>query len=299
MKNCSIVKYETSDYESFVKLRYEILRKPLGLSFSDKDLQQDANDILCAYYLDNEIIGTCILSLIDEKRIKLRQMAIADKFQNKGIGAKLILFAEQKAVESGYSRIELNARKLAINFYLKLGYKIINKEFTEIGIPHYKMEKTINQAQKQDWTTEEQDVLNKVSRYIDINVVPFANATNEVLSIEKRDPMYEGEGVVYMLSIFQKGDLVNNRIGVYMVLLNKGDQAGFHEHGSKKEQELYVILHGEGRYTERLGDTTELRTFQLKKGNITSIKGENNYHSITNATDEPLIVFVITTNEPS
>ena len=148
-----------------------------------------------------------------------------------------------------------------------------------------------------NWTDEEKAVLDSVSKYIDLTVVPFGKPANTVLEIEKRDPMYGGNGVVFMFSLFEKNALVNNRIGVYMVLPNKGDQAGFHEHGSKKEQEIYVIVNGEGSYTERLGLENETRTLQLKKGNITCIQGDNNYHSITNTSDEPLVIFVITTYE--
>lgn len=143
--------------------------------------------------------------------------------------------------------------------------------------------------------SEKQRVLDTVSKYIDINVIPFNKPLNTVLDIEKRAPMYGGNGVVYMLSLFEKGELVNNRIGVYMVLMNKGDQAGFHEHGSKNEQEIYVIVNGEGEYIERIGEDREVRRLNLKKGNVTSVQGENNYHSIINTGNEPLIIFVITT----
>ncbi len=145
---------------------------------------------------------------------------------------------------------------------------------------------------------EKKQVLETVSKYIDITLTPFGKPQRTVIDVEKRDPMYGGSGVVYMLSIFEKGELVNNRIGTYMVLPNKGDQAGFHEHGSKKEQELYVIVHGEGEYIEREGLDQITRKFNLKKGNVTAIQGENNYHSIINSGDEPLIIFVITTYEP-
>jgi oxalate decarboxylase/phosphoglucose isomerase-like protein (cupin superfamily) len=146
---------------------------------------------------------------------------------------------------------------------------------------------------------EKKHVLETVSKYIDITLTPFGKPRRTVIDIEKRDPMYNGDGVVYMLSIFEKGELVNNRIGNYMVLLNKGDQAGFHEHGTKKEQELYVLVHGEGEYIEREGLDNITRKFNLKKGNITSIQGDNNYHSIINTGDEPLIIFVVTTYQPS
>lgn len=145
---------------------------------------------------------------------------------------------------------------------------------------------------------EKKHVLETVSKYIDINIVPFNRPTNGVLEVVKRDPMYGGNGIVYMLEIFGKGELVNNRIGVYMVLLNNGDEAGFHEHGSKKEQELYCIIHGQGHYTERIGKDKVIRSFDLKKGNVTSIQGNDNYHSIVNTGNEPLIIFVVTTYEP-
>ena len=146
-------------------------------------------------------------------------------------------------------------------------------------------------------TAEEKDVLNTLSKYIDINLVPFGKDIRTVTHIEKRDPMYGGNGVVYMLSLFEKDELVNNRIGMYMVLMNKGDQAGFHEHGSRKEQELYIVVNGEGAYQERIGLEDITRSLTLKKGNVTSIQGDNNYHSVTNTGEEPLIIFVVTTYE--
>lgn len=144
---------------------------------------------------------------------------------------------------------------------------------------------------------EKQQVLDTLSKYADMRVVNFEKEAHGILDVEKRDPMYGGNGVVYMLSLFEKGELVNNRIASYMVLMSKGDQAGFHEHGSRKEQELYVIVSGEGLYEEKSGENGQIRQIPLKKGNVTAANGEC-YHSITNTGDEPLIIFVITTNEP-
>lgn len=297
--SCYTIEYGSKAYKQTVDLRYEILRKPLGLRFTDEDLKNDQYDVLFAYDEDGIIAGTCILTEVDTNTVRLKQMAVDYHFQGSGIGRNLISYAEEKAIDLGYSKIIIHARKVVADFYMKLGYKQAGGEYTEVGIPHYSMEKIIkieNQMNTQ-WNNEQQDVLETVAKYIDINVVPFGKSQNTVLEIEKRDPMYGGNGVVYMLSVFEKGALINNRIGVYMVLLNKGDQAGFHEHGSKKEQELYVIVNGEGSYTERVGENEETRTLTLKKGNITSIQGDNNFHSITNTGNEPLIVFVITTYE--
>ena len=144
---------------------------------------------------------------------------------------------------------------------------------------------------------ESKQIIDKIKQYVDLTVTVFGKEQRRDydFAVEKRDPMYGGEGVVYMVSLFEKGELVNNRIGVYMVLMNKGDQAGFHEHASRKEQELYVIVHGEGKCIERIGETQEIRTLNLSKGAVTAIQGDDNYHSLINTGDEPLIVFVIST----
>lgn len=144
---------------------------------------------------------------------------------------------------------------------------------------------------------EQAEILKKISPYVDLKFYPFGKQENGVCEIIKRESMYNGKGVVYMISTIQSGELVNNRFAQYMVLLNKGDEGGFHDHGSKKEQELYVIVHGKGKYTERRGENEIIKEIEVQKGNITAIQGIGNYHSIINTGDEPLIIFVVATNE--
>jgi len=145
---------------------------------------------------------------------------------------------------------------------------------------------------------EKEKVIKKISEFIDLKAIPFGKPENGLLEIIKRDPMYGGNGVVYMLSLFEEGELVNNRFAQYMVLLDKGDEAGFHEHGDRKEQEIYCIVNGEGEYREKVKDGKIEKIITLKKGNLASIQGTGNYHSIINTGDEPLIIFVIATNQP-
>jgi predicted GNAT family N-acyltransferase len=45
--------------------------------------------------------------------------------------------------EGRIKRIFLNARGTAIGFYAKLGYTGVGEEFTEVGIPHLRMDKAI------------------------------------------------------------------------------------------------------------------------------------------------------------
>jgi GNAT superfamily N-acetyltransferase len=124
-----------------VSLRYQLLRKPLGLSFTDAELEEEKNDILIGCFDDDKLEGCCLMKEAAPDMLRLRQMAVVSGLQGKGIGKILLQFAENIARDRGYKKIIMHARKTAIGFYEKLGYKITGPEFEEVTIPHYEMEK--------------------------------------------------------------------------------------------------------------------------------------------------------------
>lgn len=126
-----------------VHLRNEILRKPLGLTFTEEDLQKEKDDVLMGAFEDDKILGCCLLTKADDKTIRLRQMAVPNNMQGKGIGRALMIFAENIARDLGYKKLIMHARKTATGFYEKLGYSISGSEFEEVTIPHYVMEKKL------------------------------------------------------------------------------------------------------------------------------------------------------------
>ena len=83
--------------------------------------------------------------LIEEEpqTVRLRQMAVMNDLQGKGIGKALMQFAENLARDRGYKKITMHARRDASGFYEKMGYRRIGDEFKEITIPHYVMEKEL------------------------------------------------------------------------------------------------------------------------------------------------------------
>jgi ribosomal protein S18 acetylase RimI-like enzyme len=87
--------------------------------------------------------GCCLLTESKPGILRLRQMAVVSGLQGKGIGKVLLQFAENIARDRGYKRIVMHARKTAIGFYEKLGYKVTSTEFEEVTIPHYVMEKSL------------------------------------------------------------------------------------------------------------------------------------------------------------
>jgi len=145
-------------------------------------------------------------------------------------------------------------------------------------------------------TAEKLAIDQLVETYMDPTVFHLGTPARKAARYDKREQMYGGEGVVYLLQLFHPEELVNNRIGAYMILPTKKDSCGFHTHGTRKEQELYIIMHGEGMYYEKVNGKSEPKQYPLTKGNITSIKGMA-LHAIENTGDEPLIIFVVTTYE--
>lgn len=150
-------------------------------------------------------------------------------------------------------------------------------------------------------TQQEKDfILELAKRYVHLDVLTYGQAERSVVRIDKRPNMYGGEGVVYLLHMFDRRELVNNRIGCYMILPAEGDESGFHTHGPRTEEELYVVMSGSGLYRERAGEAEDspVREKRLKPGMITAVKHDG-FHAVRNTDPRhPLILFVITTNEP-
>lgn len=138
-----IIDYGSKEYTQMVDLRTQILRKPLGLSFSNEDLEKEKDNLLIAAYEDDEMLGCCMLIQVDPTTVQLRQMAVKAGLQGKGVGRVLMQFAENLARDRCNKKMIMHARKTAIGFYEKLGYKVVGEEFSELNIPHFNMEKNL------------------------------------------------------------------------------------------------------------------------------------------------------------
>lgn len=137
------IDHGTKEYKQMIHLRYELLRKPLHLKFETDELDKEKNDILIGTFEEDKLLGCCLLTKIDKDCVRLRQMAVQNNLQGKGIGASMMNFAENVARDAGYKKLIMHARKTAVGFYEKLEYKISGEEFMELSIPHYIMEKRL------------------------------------------------------------------------------------------------------------------------------------------------------------
>ena len=138
-----ILDHGSVEYRQMVKLRDDMLRKPLGLGFTPQELDNEKDNMLIGAFEDEDMLGCCMLVEENPDTVRLRQMAVLNDLQGKGIGRALMNFAENLARDRGYKTLSMHARKNAVGFYEKMGYKIASDEFTEVTIPHYVMEKRL------------------------------------------------------------------------------------------------------------------------------------------------------------
>jgi N-acetylglutamate synthase-like GNAT family acetyltransferase len=137
------IDYGSPEYESMLRLRYDLLRKPLGLSFDPQELEKEKEDVLIGAFDEDRMLGCCLLTRTDPKTVRLRQMAVSNNLQGKGIGRALMIFAENIARDMGYNTLMMHSRATATGFYEKMGYIKKDGQFIEITIPHVIMEKKL------------------------------------------------------------------------------------------------------------------------------------------------------------
>lgn len=72
---------------------------------------------------------------------QIRFMCVDKDFRREGLGSKILSELEKNALKGGCSEVMLNARDIAMKFYLSSGYKKIKAYNSETGLPHTQMKK--------------------------------------------------------------------------------------------------------------------------------------------------------------
>ena len=130
------------EFEKYLYFRWEVLRKPLGMSF---DSNTDGNEEIAEHaviFNENKIIG-CGRLHYKNGIGQIRYMAVDENYRNLGLGAKILDYLEKIAKKKSLKKIFLNARNDAMNLYIRNGYKTIQEYISPTNIPHTRMEKVL------------------------------------------------------------------------------------------------------------------------------------------------------------
>lgn len=132
------------EWNEYYDLRYRILRKPLDQPLGSERNEGDETGEHFALY---EKGITKAIARLDTSGVEISQVrfvAVETDTQGKGFGKKIMEAVEQKAKEAGNKKMILHARDYAVDFYLKLNYKLMEKSYKLFEVlQHYLMEKEL------------------------------------------------------------------------------------------------------------------------------------------------------------
>jgi GNAT superfamily N-acetyltransferase len=135
--------YGSDLYAQALALREAVLRRPLGLVVTQEEREDDLNrQHFCALSF-GQVVGAVSLKPLSEAILQLKQMAVAEERQRRGIGRALLVHAEGWARASGFHVMMLHAREGAEGFYAHYAYVAEGEPFTENTVPHIRMTKRL------------------------------------------------------------------------------------------------------------------------------------------------------------
>jgi N-acetylglutamate synthase-like GNAT family acetyltransferase len=131
----------TTEWDAMFDLRWRVLRKPWNQpKGSEKDDLEDKAIHIIAI-IGKRVVGTARLQKNTLEVGQIRYMAIDPEYQRKGIGKQIILTLQQRAKQLQLKKLMLDAREPSLEFYNKLGYKIVRKSYVLFSeIQHWQME---------------------------------------------------------------------------------------------------------------------------------------------------------------
>jgi predicted N-acetyltransferase YhbS len=130
------------EYAKEKELRDRVLRRPLGLTLSAKDLQGEDGQVHIIAEVRGKVVG-CVLISFAGGEAKARQLAVDESWRKQGLGRELMRRAEEAARERKCDRLMLHGRVVNGLFFEKLGYAVVSEVFTEVTIPHVKLERRL------------------------------------------------------------------------------------------------------------------------------------------------------------
>ena len=137
-----LIELESADYLEYLSLRNEVLRKPLGLVFTEEEMKREPDCIHIGGYVGEELCMTIAL-VPEEQKAKMIQVATRPGYERRGIGSLGLKFCDNYCRQLNVGEVYCHARETAIPFYLKNGYVTEGDKYLLVGITHITMRKKL------------------------------------------------------------------------------------------------------------------------------------------------------------
>lgn len=134
------------DLKSVMEIEERVFSNPWPRYFFEKDLES-GNTVAFVVENDGQVVGYALGSCIDVE-LHIANIAVAEDFQRKGLGSRMLAGMEKVAVERGcgFAYLEVRTTNVeAINMYRKKSYDILytRKRYYLDGSDAYVMHKEL------------------------------------------------------------------------------------------------------------------------------------------------------------
>ena len=136
----------TNDIEQITQeLTWKLRQKELypNLPIEAIKLPEDDLGIHLGLFFENRL-ATVVSLFENNNQLQFRKLATDSKYQNMGLGTKMMNYVLAYAEEKNMEKVWCNARSTATRFYLKLGFEDAGKSFSKDGVDFMIMEKKLS-----------------------------------------------------------------------------------------------------------------------------------------------------------
>lgn len=137
------IAFGSPEYEESVRLRWRILREPLGLRPGPEERDEESRLVHLGAFEGARLVAALMLHDLGAGRVRMRQVAVELARQRSGVGTELVHFSEEVARRRGFREMVLHARMTAVPFYERLGYATYGEPFVEVTLPHLAMRRSL------------------------------------------------------------------------------------------------------------------------------------------------------------
>lgn len=131
------------ELEGSFEVRRQVFIEEQGIP---KAMEFDGNDgeALHMVVKDGErVVGTARVLFLAGNQAKLERMAVLKPFRRRGIGRRIISFLNEELRSRRVQQVVLHAQHEAVAFYRACGFLERGPPFSEAGIEHMKMQRSL------------------------------------------------------------------------------------------------------------------------------------------------------------
>lgn len=133
------------EWDAYYDLRFRILREPWDQPRGSERNEGDLTAQHFAVWTEEKVVAVARVDETEEDGgVQVRFVAVESDQQGRGLGKSIMKEVEKTAKNQHKKRIILHARENAVQFYISLGYTVVEESYLLFDeIQHYLMEKEI------------------------------------------------------------------------------------------------------------------------------------------------------------